>query len=207
MKKLLSVLLAAAALSLFSAMAFAQSDEPEKMDMLAGFDEIESLSEEERAEAIHEIAERNMREKMKKEGYTEVAPATAASLLEDGKAEVDPETLALAYSDLESALPEDRQKILDARWDVAYSMSGWYEDGDGAYIVSVDENTKEWYELPKWSELFPDWEPLEAPEEEANEAGLSAALEANGLALETGAEVGAKAGGYHSTVIGSFPAY
>ena len=71
----------------------------------------------------------------------------------------------------------------------------------------MDENTKEWYELPKWSELFPDWEPLEAPEEEANEAGLYAALEANGLALETGAEFGGKAGGYHSTVIGSFPAY
>lgn len=69
----------------------------------------------------------------------------------------------MAYRDLESASPEDRQKILDARWDVAYSMSGWYEDGGGAYIVSVNENTKEWYELPKWSELFPDWEPLNAP--------------------------------------------
>lgn len=199
MKKLLSILLAAAALSLFSAMAFAQSDEPEKIDMLAGFDEIESLSEEERAEAIHEIAERNMREKMEKEGYTEVAPATAASLLEDGMAEVDPETLALAYSDLESALPEDRRKILDARWEVAYSMSGWYEDGDGAYIVSVDENTKEWYELPKWSELFPDWEPLEAREEAVDEAAepaeFSALLNANSLALEACAEVGARAGG------------
>lgn len=143
MKKVLSMLAVLAAVFVFAAMpASASTDEAasdqEKMDMLI----------------------RSIYEDYEAEGYTEV-PMSAAKAR--AAIDVPPEVLELAYSDLDSATPEKMVEILKARNQVAYSAGGWC--ADGAFATSGDANTKTWYRLPNFSELFPGWDlPCDDPE-------------------------------------------
>lgn len=59
-----------------------------------------------------------------------------------------------AYLDIESASPELKQKILDARSTIIYSSS-WVADDVFGWKWDKDGVTEE---LPKFSEIFPDWD-------------------------------------------------
>lgn len=72
------------------------------------------------------------------------APAWAAEVLEDDE---------YAYMDTETASPELREKILDARRKIVYGDQSWSADGSG-YIVNADGTITN---LPLFSDLFPDW--------------------------------------------------
>lgn len=137
MKRMFTFLVIALALSLVPVIAFAQGNEMND-------------------------AEREVRASLKSRGFTEVSAAPVPQLLHN--AEIDPETYALAYSDIDSASPEQREKILAARRQVAYSVDEWVADTEGSYIASIDYNTMEWHEPPKFSELFPGWDPVLDPE-------------------------------------------
>lgn len=91
------------------------------------------------------------RERMASCGYTEVAPAAGC----EAGAEIDQETYDLAYSDLESASPEQKEKILDAREAIIWA-SEWQDD-DSCFIKSNSDRMT-WYELPRFRELFPGWD-------------------------------------------------
>lgn len=104
-----------------------------------------------------------MREKFQSEGYTEVPTESLPQMLSE--ADTDPETYELAYADMEKADAQTREKILDARRKVAYSMNEWYADSEDFCVVVYNEETKEWHVPPKYSDLFPDWEPLTEYEE------------------------------------------
>lgn len=59
-----------------------------------------------------------------------------------------------AYMDIETASEEEREKILAAREKIIYQSSWSADNVEGLYIHP--DGTVE--ELPKFSELFPDWE-------------------------------------------------
>lgn len=138
MKKALTFFVIALAIALVPVVAFAQENE---------------MSD----------AERDVRASLKSRGFTEVPTASVPQLLSD--ADIDPETYALAYSDIDSASPEQREKILAARREVAYSVGEWVLDTEESYVASIDYNTMEWHEPPKFSELFPGWDPIQDPED------------------------------------------
>ncbi len=119
-------------------------------------------------EARLERDRQETRERMASCGYTEVAPAMPC---ETG-AEIDQETYDLAYSDLDSASPEQREKILDAREAIIWA-SEWQDD-DSCFVKSNSE-TKTWYELPRFSELFPGWDKPRAKAAEEPEEPETAA--------------------------------
>ena len=83
MKKVLTFFVIALAMALVPVVAFAQEHE---------------MSD----------AERDVRAWLESQGYTEVPTASVPQLLSD--ADIDPETYALAYSDIDSASPEQREK-------------------------------------------------------------------------------------------------
>ena len=72
------------------------------------------------------------------------APVFAAEVLADDE---------YAYMDAETASPELREKILDARRKIVYGDQSWSADGSG-YIVNADGTITN---LPLFSDLFPDW--------------------------------------------------
>lgn len=85
---------------------------------------------------------------------TEIAPVART-------AGVDPKTLELAYSDIDKADPEQREKILDARETVIFHNS-WINDlcPDGiVFSYAIDPAKKEIGFYPMFSELFPGWDP------------------------------------------------
>ncbi len=77
--------------------------------------------------------------------------------------DVDEETKALAYSDLESATPEMQAKIRAAREEIIYA-SGWTAC-DSVSTFLLDLRTKEVSILPRFQDLFPGWE-VPGPEDE-----------------------------------------
>lgn len=143
MKKILSFLFALTALVVFTTVA-------------ASANASEALTDEEKEELVKMV-----HEDLERRGYTEAAPVSAARAR--ASIDVPPEVLELAYSDLETASPEKKQEILEARNQVIYSAKNWYVDEGGLYFVSIDENTKTWRQVPKFSELFPGWDPPCAP--------------------------------------------
>lgn len=85
---------------------------------------------------------------------TEIAPVARTT-------GVDPKTLELAYSDIDKADPEMREKILDARETVIFHNS-WINDlcPDGiVFSYAIDPVKKEIGFYPMFSELFPGWDP------------------------------------------------
>lgn len=73
--------------------------------------------------------------------------------------DIDPETLELAYSDIDSATAEQREKIIDARETVIDQYS-WQNDIEAPDCVSyvVNQNDREITFSPLFSELFPGWD-------------------------------------------------
>ena len=136
MKKVLTFFVIALAMALVPVVAFAQEND---------------MSD----------AERDVRAWLESQGYTEVPTASVPQRLSD--ADIDPETYALAYSDIDSASPEQREKILAARREVAYSVDEWVVDTAGGFDASFNSNTMEWHVPPKFSELFPGWDPIQDP--------------------------------------------
>ena len=83
-------------------------------------------------------------------------PAGAAESAEQQISRAVKEAERYAYLDIETATPDMRKKILDARKTIIYNSS-WAADGIAAYVE--DTETGEVIEkLPAFSELFPDWE-------------------------------------------------
>ncbi len=60
-----------------------------------------------------------------------------------------------AYMDLESATPEEAEKITEARRKIIFNES-WIADGFTGYIVNMQTGEKT--PVPSFSELFPDWD-------------------------------------------------
>ena len=89
-----------------------------------------------------------------KAGWTE-KPADSFRIVRSA----DPDTRKLAYTDIKSASPEMKSKILAAREAIIYSCS-WTNDlsGDNVVICKVNHKTKEFTIAPKFSELFPGWD-------------------------------------------------
>ncbi len=136
MKKVIAMLAALVLLVVFTAVTASASGE-------------DALTDEEKMDALIQ----SMYDKYAEEGYTEV-PYSAAKAR--ASIDVPPEVLKLAYSDLDSASPEEMVKILEARNQVAYSAGGWC--ADGAFMTTGDPQTKTWHRLPYFSELFPGWD-------------------------------------------------
>lgn len=122
------------------------------------------LNEADTPERFNELAAQYMREKLTEEGYTEVKAEPAAAIR--SQIDVDPETLELAYSDLEGATAGEQKAILDARETVMENADSWFLDEGGFYIVEINEEDKTWREPARFSELFPDWDPPTHPVEE-----------------------------------------
>ncbi|MCI9552304.1 MAG: hypothetical protein HFE94_02075 [Acutalibacter sp.] len=166
MKRIISVILAACLLLAFSGVASAESERPlEELSLEELEAAMEYLTGQEAVDAFNEYSARTIRMEMEKKGYTQVEAISPAAARDE--IDVDPQTLALANSDLESASSEEQEKILAARNKVIYQSSGWYADDGRIYMVYVDEERKEWHELPKFSELFPGWD---LPTEQASES-------------------------------------
>lgn len=104
------------------------------------------------------------------QGYTKVAPITKQSSL--ASIDVAPKTRALAYADFERATPAQQEKILAARNEVIFSAEGWYDDQGGVYAVNVNEESKTYQEVPKFSELFPDWDVPTEPDVDIGETAI-----------------------------------
>lgn len=104
------------------------------------------------------------------QGYTKVAPITKQSSL--ASIDVAPKTRALAYADFETATPAQQEKILAARNEVIFSAEGWYDDQGGVYAVNVNEESKTYQEVPKFSELFPDWDVPTEPDVDIGETAI-----------------------------------
>ncbi len=104
------------------------------------------------------------------QGYTKVAPITKQSSL--ASIDVAPKTRALAYADFEKATPAQQEKILAARNEVIFSAEGWYDDQGGVYAVNVNEESKTYQEVPKFSELFPDWDVPTEPDVDIGETAI-----------------------------------
>lgn len=98
---------------------------------------------------------RIMSEVYEEAGWTvvEEAPAMARAV------DIDPEIWELAYSDIDNADPEQREKILSAREEVVFHYS-WQNDiqchGVG---YNIDMANKVLKFDPLYSELFPGWDP------------------------------------------------
>ena len=141
MKKLVALLAAVLTLSVVSVVAYAQDAAPDTLE--------------------RQQAKQRIQEKMAQQGYTQVPAESIPQMLSD--AEIDPETFELAYSDIETASPEQREEILAARRQVAYSVKEWYVDNGDTYLVAVNDGRKEWHEMPTFAELFPGWDPIQDP--------------------------------------------
>lgn len=59
-----------------------------------------------------------------------------------------------AYRDISEATPAEKAKIMDARNTIIYSQ-GWVADGYELALVKADGTVEN---MPKFSELFPDWD-------------------------------------------------
>lgn len=70
--------------------------------------------------------------------------------------DVDEETEALAYSDLESAAPEMKAKIRAAREKIIWSTSWSADDSIGGFLIKPQ--THEIVFSPRFQDLFPGWE-------------------------------------------------
>lgn len=71
---------------------------------------------------------------------------------------IAPETLELAYMDIDKADGELREKILAAREEVIYNHS-WVNDKiEGVMMGSVDSKNRQFSITPKFSDLFPGWD-------------------------------------------------
>ena len=70
--------------------------------------------------------------------------------------DVDEETEALAYSDLESAAPEMKAKIRAAREKIIWSTSWSADDSIGGFLIKPQ--THEVVFSPRFQDLFPGWE-------------------------------------------------
>lgn len=73
--------------------------------------------------------------------------------------DIDPEIWELAYSDIDNADPEQREKILSAREEVVSHYS-WQNDIEFHGVgYTIDMSKKEIQFGPLYSELFPGWDP------------------------------------------------
>lgn len=85
--------------------------------------------------------------------------ALAAGIPAEEKSAALLEAEQYAWLDLDTASPELREKILDAR-DVIIHSTEWVADGYSMYVEDV--RTGELIrEIPKFSEVFPGWDPPE----------------------------------------------
>lgn len=109
------------------------------------------------ASEIYEELAGIMREHYEKMGYTEVAYTATLSEICD-MVNIDAEVYTLANMDIETAPPEMKADILAARNKIIFSTDEWYADSAGIIVAKVDHEKKEWYEVPKFSELFPGWD-------------------------------------------------
>ena len=85
--------------------------------------------------------------------------ALAAGIPAEEKSAALLEAEQYAWLDLDTASPELREKILDAR-DVIIRSTEWVADGYSMYVgdVRTGEIIRE---IPKFSEVFPGWDPPE----------------------------------------------
>ena len=104
--------------------------------------------------AFHDEAAAYMRQYFEDLGYVETQYVKSQDELLS-QAKISDELYRTAKSDLKSASPEEKEQILAARREVVYHSGGWYADDGRIYVVRVNETTREWSELPKFSEFIP----------------------------------------------------
>lgn len=169
MKKILMSLAVALLISLLavSASAAGESD-PDLMQEAndINLSIMENMSSMDLSELDYDVQVRMFREAYLAAGWTEVNGD-----IKSRESDIAPETLELAYMDIDKAGGRLREKILAAREEVIYSHS-WVNDTiSGVMMASIDSNNRQFSITPKFSELFPGWE---VPKSEAADAPVPA---------------------------------
>ncbi len=146
MKKLIALLLS---LSLLSSISFAvAADFSSNQDV----PDNQTAINDDRQSFIDDI-----RKSYEEKGYTEVPKSSLNNILRS-KSSIPSEVFDLAYMNLESASPDMQEKILEARSQIISGSVSWYDDSNGLVAVWGNDNTREWGEMPTFSELFPGWD-------------------------------------------------
>ena len=109
-----------------------------------------------------EMASEEMRQRYEALGYTEVQlPARTRGICDE--IDISSEIRFLAYMNIEDVSPEMQDRILEARREIIYKAGSWYVDDGSIYVVWGNDDTREWGEIPRFSELFPGWDPPTTP--------------------------------------------
>lgn len=94
-------------------------------------------------------------EALQEAGWAVVDPAAVPS---PQALDIDPEILELAYSDLDSAVPEMKEKIRAARNEIIFHPSMGWSAAEAIFSASVDYEAKVVTLQPRFEDLFPGWE-------------------------------------------------
>ncbi len=201
MKKYLIALAVALMVCLLGMTASAAERSTDSEDYKAAEREKEAISQA-CAEAMREMGPEELDVKTRMAVMTEIyeeagwtvaheTPAPARSL------DIDPEILELAYSDIDEANPEQREKIIDAR-EVVINQYSWQNDIEAPDCIGymVNPFDREITFCPLYSELFPGWDPprpvpveeeaAEPVEEDVSEATAGAASDVDSLMYDDG---------------------
>ncbi len=154
MKKVVVSLLVLSMLSVFSPATFAMESSEVQMD------------------TFMQVEYEKIRNHYEKLGYTEVQlPSSIGEICI--RADVDSYCRSLALTNIVDASPELKQEILKAREEIIYAADGWYADDKDLYVVWFDSTSREWGELPRFSDLFPGWDlPSDVANMGINELGV-----------------------------------
>lgn len=94
-------------------------------------------------------------------------------------ADIDPKILELAYSDIDKASQEQREKIIEAR-EIVINHSSWVNDIEGQGFVCYMQNMadREITFTPPYSEVFPGWDPPRPKAAEEAKRNIASAMDA-----------------------------